>query len=93
LISKHCTKIPAFFDGNFRLAIEVADASLAYDLKVKAPRYAAAGIQEYWVVIAPARTLWVFRGPSADGWVKTFDGAAGEQITPLCAPGLGLSLG
>lgn len=74
------------------LAIEVADASLSYDLKVKAPRYAAAGIQEYWVINAAAGTVHVFRGPGSEGWADTFDVAAGETLSPLCAPGLGFGV-
>jgi Uma2 family endonuclease len=74
------------------LAIEVADSSLLYDLTVKAPRYAAAGIQEYWVLNAAQRTVRVFRGPSASGWAEVFDVATGEKVAPLCAPGLELGV-
>ncbi|MGD1951418.1 MAG: Uma2 family endonuclease [Leptolyngbyaceae cyanobacterium] len=43
------------------LTIEVADSSLKYDLETKAPLYAAAGIQEYWVLDVVERKLYTFR--------------------------------
>src|SRR3954452_3432243 len=40
------------------LVVEVASSSLARDLAVKAPLYASAGIDEYWVVdVAGARVV------------------------------------
>jgi Uma2 family endonuclease len=74
------------------LAIEVADSSLAYDLTVKVPRYAAAGIQEYWVINAAYRTTRVFRGPGPQGWAEVFDVAAGEKVAALCAPEFGVAV-
>jgi Uma2 family endonuclease len=43
--------------------IEVADTTLAFDLDVKVPLYAAAGIPEAWVIEAPSRRTLVFRRP------------------------------
>ena len=45
------------------LAIEVADSSLSYDLRFKAPLYALHGIREYWVVDAIRETIRVHRDP------------------------------
>ncbi len=45
------------------LVIEVADTTLAFDLDVKVPLYAAAGIPEAWVIEAPSRRTLVFRRP------------------------------
>lgn len=40
------------------LVVEVAHSSLEYDLKIKGPTYAAAGVCEYWVVdVEKSRTL------------------------------------
>jgi len=39
------------------LVIEVAESSLALDLVHKAPRYAAAGVAQYWVVDVAAREV------------------------------------
>lgn len=48
------------------LVIEVADSTLAYDTTQKASLYAAARIQDYWVVDIPAKLVLVFRDPQAD---------------------------
>jgi Uma2 family endonuclease len=45
------------------LVIEVADTTLAFDLDVKVPLYAAAGIPEAWVIEAASRRTHVFRRP------------------------------
>jgi len=55
------------------LIIEVAEFSLAYDRDRKGPLYAAAGIQEYWLVNLPERCLEVYRqcmpdAASFSGW-------------------------
>jgi Uma2 family endonuclease len=50
--------------GEIALAVEVADASLARDLKAKRPEYASIGIPEYWGVDLPNRRVHVFRDPS-----------------------------
>ena len=49
------------------LVVEVADATLAFDLGPKRRRYALAGIPEVWVVAAEARFAEVARGPLPDG--------------------------
>lgn len=45
------------------LLVEIADASLRYDRKVKAPLYALHGIPEYWIVDLPGRKIAVHREP------------------------------
>ncbi len=49
--------------AEIHLVIEVADSSLNYDLQVKVPAYAAAGIEECWVLDVQKRQLYVFRQP------------------------------
>lgn len=46
-----------------QLLIEVADTSVDYDLNVKVPLYARAGIKEVWVVNLRAREVVVFTQP------------------------------
>ena len=46
------------------LVIEVADTTLAFDLDVKVPLYAAAGVPEAWVIEAASRRTHVFRRPA-----------------------------
>ena len=48
------------------LVVEVADTTLAYDLEVKRPLYARAGIAELWVIDIGRRELHVFREPEWD---------------------------
>jgi Uma2 family endonuclease len=48
------------------LVIEISDATLAFDRKTKLPIYAAAGIQEYWILNLVDRQLEVHRRPTPD---------------------------
>jgi Uma2 family endonuclease len=48
------------------LVVEVADTTLMYDLEVKRPLYARAGITELWIVDIARRELHVFREPELD---------------------------
>ncbi|HEX8912494.1 MAG TPA: Uma2 family endonuclease [Humisphaera sp.] len=48
------------------LVVEVADTTLAFDRRVKQAIYAAAGIQEYWIVNLVDRQLEVYRDPRPD---------------------------
>jgi Uma2 family endonuclease len=75
------------------LIVEVAESSLAYDRDQKGPLYAAAGIQDYWLINLPERCLEVYRQPVPDA--AFFSGwryqewqvlRAGEQVAPLVAP-------
>jgi Uma2 family endonuclease len=50
------------------LVIEVADSSLSYDARVKAPLYAASGVAEYWILDLEARALHRFAGASLGDW-------------------------
>lgn len=45
------------------LVVEVADTNLDHDLRVKVPRYAAAGVPEVWVIDVITRTTHRFRCP------------------------------
>jgi Uma2 family endonuclease len=49
------------------LVIEVSVSSLRHDLGVKARRYAAAGVTEYWVVDVEGRRVVCHRDPRTDG--------------------------
>ncbi|MGH7728536.1 MAG: Uma2 family endonuclease [Vulcanimicrobiaceae bacterium] len=54
------------FAGDTLLAVEVADSSLRFDMKVKAPLYAREGIPELWIVDLTRDRLLVYRfGESA----------------------------
>ena len=81
------------------LVVEVAESSLAYDRDHKGPLYAAAGIQEYWLVNLPEQRIELYRQPAPDptsfsGWryqqVQRLQ--AGEQVSPLAAPSVHLAV-
>jgi Uma2 family endonuclease len=82
------------------LVVEVAESSLAYDRDRKGPLYAAAGLQEYWLVNLPARCLEVYRQPVPDA--ASFSGwryqerqvlQEGECVAPLIAPAVVVAVG
>lgn len=73
------------------LVVEVADTSLNEDHAVKVPLYAAAGIEEYWLVNLADDELEVFREPklrqsgqAAYHQRLLYD--AGDTVTPLRFP-------
>ncbi len=68
------------------LVIEVADATLATDRAVKAPRYAAAGVPEVWIVNLPDKQIEVYRRPGANGYLETRVAAPGESLRFAALP-------
>ena len=58
------------------LAIEVADSSIKFDREVKAPLYAAAGINEYWIINLIDDRLEIYRQPEGNIYTSI------ELITP-----------
>jgi Uma2 family endonuclease len=48
------------------LVVEVADTTLRYDMDVKRPLYARAGVAELWIVDIDSHKLHVFRAPELD---------------------------
>ncbi|MGH6815786.1 MAG: Uma2 family endonuclease [Hyphomicrobiaceae bacterium] len=74
------------------LVVEVADSSLIYDLRAKAPIYAASGVPEYWVINANTLTTRVHRDPRPEGYASQTEVSAGGRLVPLLAPGLAVRL-
>jgi Uma2 family endonuclease len=68
------------------LVVEVADATLTYDRRVKAPPYARAGLPEYWVLNLIANQLEVHRDPSPTGYKNVSILKRGDHIAPLAKP-------
>jgi Uma2 family endonuclease len=68
------------------LVVEIADASLRYDMGRKATLYASFGVRELWVIDAVKRTVRAFRGPSEKGYSETADFSASDRLAPLVAP-------
>jgi Uma2 family endonuclease len=78
--------------GNVLLAIEVADTSLKYDLDRKPMLYAHFGIRELWVVDARKRQTTVHREPADDAYRSVQLFAADQQIVPVFAPEMAVTL-
>ncbi len=74
------------------LVIEVAESSLARDLKVKSSIYAAASVPEYWVVNLVAHALEVFRNPEEGRYRDHFSLPANAQVSPEAWPDLKLDV-
>jgi len=74
------------------LVIEVADTSLDYDTRTKAPLYARAGIPELWVVDLPHARVIAYRASSADGYATTRAYRRGESLSPLAFPSLTIAI-
>ena len=68
------------------LVIEVADSSLEYDRKTKAPLYAASGVPEYWVVDLVARRIEVHADPKDGVYTTLRTAALGETVSPRAFP-------
>ena len=62
------------------LVVEVSDASLAKDRRVKAGLYARAGLPEYWIVNLRDRTLEVRRKPEAGEYTETLVLHEGKSV-------------
>ena len=68
-----------------------AVSSRAFDMGVKARRYAAAGYPEYWVVDAARLEVVVQTGPSPDGWQHITTVTEGV-LTPAAVPSVEVDL-
>jgi Uma2 family endonuclease len=69
-----------------RLVIEVSDSTLNFDLKVKAPLYARAGILDYWVVDIANSLVHVHRAPHLGIYASVRKYGFSEDISPLAKP-------
>jgi Uma2 family endonuclease len=78
---------------DIRLIIEVADTTLSFDLRVKAPLYARAGIVEYWVLDIGGRRMFVHRNPRDGRYTSVVAYSAKESVAPLAAPESPLRVG
>ena len=71
--------------------IEISNTTLDYDLNQKKSVYAAAGINEYWVVDLQNKELVVFREASNNDY-KTKATLNSGTVTPLAFPELKISI-
>lgn len=68
------------------LVIEVSDSSLMYDLNVKAPLYARAGIPEYWVVDLTDQRVLRHRVPRDGRYAIVEEFRGDDKITSQTEP-------
>ena len=74
------------------LIIEIADSSLEYDLKVKAPLYAASGIVEYWVADLIHDCVVVHTNIIDREYAPVHEFRRGEAISPQLLPGCSINV-
>jgi Uma2 family endonuclease len=74
------------------LLVEVAETSLAYDLKTKVKLYAAHGVPEYWVANASTLMTTVHTQPSDDAYASAPEIAPDMLLVPKRVPALAISL-
>ncbi len=70
------------------LLVEVADTSADFDRAEKRPRYAAAGIAEYWLVDLQAETVEVARTPENNDYAEITTAKPGDMLTVAVLPDL-----
>jgi Uma2 family endonuclease len=68
------------------LLVEVSDLTVSYDLGEKALLYAAAGIVEYWVVLAQENAVVRHREPTPNGYQSVMCLVGADMISPLALP-------
>jgi Uma2 family endonuclease len=74
------------------LVIEVADSSIGYDLRVKAPLYARHGVHDYWVVDAVRQTIRVHRQPEGGAYRDVEEYEEQDAVTALLLPEITIRL-
>lgn len=68
------------------LVVEVADTSLAYDIEVKLPIYAQAGIPEVWVMDLHGEALRTFSEPAGGEYSMAKTLLREESVSPVLLP-------
>lgn len=76
-----------------KLVIEVADSTLATDLKIKAALYARFAVPEYWVVDVRNGTVHQLWAPEGDNYAMQRQVALAGILSSATLPDLSVSLG
>lgn len=74
------------------LAIEVAQSSLRFDLRVKVPLYARAKLHEVWIIDIEAERLHAFDQPVDGAYARARELAAGDRISIIALPAIGVDV-
>ena len=77
---------------SLRLAVEVADSTVRYDLNRKAKMYARAEVPEYWVVDLPGNLLHRMTRPGSGGYAQIDQIALGDEVAALTVPDLTVAI-
>ena len=86
------SEVGPYFPPDVYLVIEVADSSLSYDRGAKLARYAAAGVQEVWVVNLRAREVTAYTALSGSEYTTVRTYRAGDSVSPQAFPDLALAV-
>jgi Uma2 family endonuclease len=74
------------------LVVEISDTSLSKDKLVKAPLYAAHGVQEYWIIDLAGRTTFVYRQPTGGNYPEPQAVAFDKPLTVTLTPSVTIKL-
>jgi Uma2 family endonuclease len=74
------------------LLVEVADASIERDRRVKVPLYARAGIPEVWLVDLNQETVTAYRDPRRGGYHTARVVRRGDKLAPSAFPDCALAV-
>jgi Uma2 family endonuclease len=74
------------------LVIELCDTSLAYDLEIKLPLYAAHDVPEVWLLDLKGNELRVFHTPAASEYTHTSDHKPPGTISLTALPDISIDL-
>ena len=73
-----------------RLAVEVADSTLDFDLERKTRLYGGAGVPEYWIVAREGARVIQQWSPTADGYAERREVPFGERLFSETISGLSI---
>lgn len=76
--------------GDVLQLIEIAESSLEYDHGEKAELYAAAGVEDYWIVNLADRCVEAHRDPRGGRYQSVESFSAGAEVRPRAFPELAL---
>jgi Uma2 family endonuclease len=92
LVHPAAIKTPDIRGSDALLVVEIADTSLAYDLRMKAQLYASHGVREYWVINAATLVTTVHTEPSGAAYAVVAEVPPGRVVSPTLVPALAVSL-
>ena len=70
------------------LLVEISFTTLHFDTRIKAPLYAEAGIQEYWILNLPQNVLEIRSEPANGRYTRQEIFKPGQTVIPRAFPGV-----